>query len=219
MILRRITQHVKEQNWLAVGLDFVIVVAGILIAFQITNWSNARQQAAELERAEASIQTDLQSNYYVAQERLSLADCRVNRIREISERLLQPGDDWQGMPLPRLEAEYDFPLTVDPVLRSSSRPWGSRVWQAELSRGTFSRMDQDRRESLDLLFFQAERIQRLQDEILRLQARLNILSQTTTISRSDRLRYYDTLSEIDHKSALIELMAKQLSSRIITVGG
>lgn len=48
MILRRITQHVKEQNWFAVGLDFFIVVAGILIAFQITNWSEARS-ARQLE--------------------------------------------------------------------------------------------------------------------------------------------------------------------------
>lgn len=43
MLLRRMTQHVKDQNWFAVALDFVIVVAGILIAFQITNWNQARQ--------------------------------------------------------------------------------------------------------------------------------------------------------------------------------
>lgn len=42
MLLRRITQHVKEQNWFAVALDFFIVVVGILIAFQITNWNEAR---------------------------------------------------------------------------------------------------------------------------------------------------------------------------------
>ncbi len=39
MILRRLTQHIKDQNWFAVGLDFVIVVVGILLAFQITSWS------------------------------------------------------------------------------------------------------------------------------------------------------------------------------------
>ncbi len=33
------TKHVKDQNWFAVGLDFFIVVVGILIAFQITNWN------------------------------------------------------------------------------------------------------------------------------------------------------------------------------------
>lgn len=46
MILRRITKHVKDQNWFAVGLDFFIVVAGILIAFQITNWNEARAERA-----------------------------------------------------------------------------------------------------------------------------------------------------------------------------
>ena len=46
MLLRRMTQHVKEQNWFAVALDFFIVVAGILIAFQITNWNEARQDQA-----------------------------------------------------------------------------------------------------------------------------------------------------------------------------
>lgn len=55
MLLRRITQHVKAQNWVAVALDFLIVVAGILIAFQITNWSESRQEKAALESYLTSI--------------------------------------------------------------------------------------------------------------------------------------------------------------------
>ena len=43
MILRSITQHLKDQNWFAVVLDFSIVVIGILLAFQITNWNEAQQ--------------------------------------------------------------------------------------------------------------------------------------------------------------------------------
>ena len=43
MFLRSLTKHVKDQNWFAVFLDFFIVVAGILIAFQITNWNEDRQ--------------------------------------------------------------------------------------------------------------------------------------------------------------------------------
>jgi hypothetical protein len=56
MRLRSITKHLREQNWYAVVLDFVIVVVGILIAFQITSWNEVRQkdQRAEhfLERLE-----------------------------------------------------------------------------------------------------------------------------------------------------------------------
>ena len=42
MLLRRITQHVKSQYWFAAFIDFLIVVVGILIALQITNWNEVR---------------------------------------------------------------------------------------------------------------------------------------------------------------------------------
>ena len=47
MLLRSVIKHVKDQNWFAVGLDFCIVVFGILIAFQITNWSEASRANAK----------------------------------------------------------------------------------------------------------------------------------------------------------------------------
>ena len=43
MILRRITEHVKAQNWTAVALDFVIVVVGVFMGIQVANWDAARQ--------------------------------------------------------------------------------------------------------------------------------------------------------------------------------
>jgi len=55
MIPSRITKHVKEQNWFAVGVDFLIVVIGILLAFQITEWAGARSDRAR----EAQIIGDL----------------------------------------------------------------------------------------------------------------------------------------------------------------
>lgn len=48
MILRRITQHVKEQNWFAVGIDFVIVVIGVFIGIQVANWNDNQNAKAAL---------------------------------------------------------------------------------------------------------------------------------------------------------------------------
>jgi len=42
MLLRRVTEHVKAQNWTAVALDFVIVVVGVFIGIQVSNWNDAR---------------------------------------------------------------------------------------------------------------------------------------------------------------------------------
>lgn len=46
MILRSITKHVRDQNWFAVGIDFVIVVIGVFIGIQVANWNDARRELA-----------------------------------------------------------------------------------------------------------------------------------------------------------------------------
>jgi hypothetical protein len=43
MILRRFTQHINEQNWFAVGLDLAVVVLGIFIGLQVTDWNQSRK--------------------------------------------------------------------------------------------------------------------------------------------------------------------------------
>lgn len=43
MLPRRVIEHVKNQNWTAVALDFVIVVAGVFIGIQVSNWNDARR--------------------------------------------------------------------------------------------------------------------------------------------------------------------------------
>ncbi|MEN0078509.1 MAG: hypothetical protein AAF753_05285 [Pseudomonadota bacterium] len=54
MILRSVTQHVKDQNWFAVFLDFFIVVIGVFIGIQVANWNASqyerREEAAIIER-------------------------------------------------------------------------------------------------------------------------------------------------------------------------
>ncbi len=45
MILRSITKHVRDQNWLAVGLDFLIVIIGVFIGIQVANWNDERRDA------------------------------------------------------------------------------------------------------------------------------------------------------------------------------
>ena len=42
MILRRIAEHFRKQEWTAIAIDFVIVVVGVFLATQVTNWNDAR---------------------------------------------------------------------------------------------------------------------------------------------------------------------------------
>jgi len=44
MLLHRMIDHVKAQNWTAVALDFVIVVVGVYLGIQVNNWDQARDE-------------------------------------------------------------------------------------------------------------------------------------------------------------------------------
>tara|TARA_R110002153_G_scaffold32537_2_gene98423 strand:- start:13533 stop:14306 length:774 start_codon:yes stop_codon:yes gene_type:complete len=64
MILRRITKHVREQNWFAIWLDFFIVVIGVFIGIQVSNWNASLSQKERahsyLERLESDLASDLE---------------------------------------------------------------------------------------------------------------------------------------------------------------
>ena len=50
MRLRHVVEHVKAQNWTAVVLDFLIVVAGVFVGVQVNEWWLSRLDARK-ERA------------------------------------------------------------------------------------------------------------------------------------------------------------------------
>lgn len=58
MILRRLSQHVKDQNWFAVALDFLIVVAGVFMGLQVQEWNSARKDALEAVRVLDRLEDD-----------------------------------------------------------------------------------------------------------------------------------------------------------------
>jgi hypothetical protein len=43
MILRRVIQHVRKQEWTAIAIDFLIVVIGVFVGLQVSNWNDSRK--------------------------------------------------------------------------------------------------------------------------------------------------------------------------------
>ena len=60
MILRRFMEHIRDQNWFAVGLDVLVVIVGIFLGMQVTDWNEVRKQEEALERYYALLILDLQ---------------------------------------------------------------------------------------------------------------------------------------------------------------
>jgi len=86
MLLRNITKHVRDQNWFAVALDFFIVVVGILIAFQITNWGEARGERHREAQILHEIATDLQADLFEYSITMSYSLDKISALNHILEK-------------------------------------------------------------------------------------------------------------------------------------
>lgn len=64
MILARLSSAIREQNWFAVVLEFIIVIAGVVIGFQITAWNADREARARAEILTARLIEDLQAEQW-----------------------------------------------------------------------------------------------------------------------------------------------------------
>ena len=62
MLLRRVVDHVKSQNWTAIALDFLIVIGGVFIGVQLSNWNEVRQSQKDYEDALARYHAELKTN-------------------------------------------------------------------------------------------------------------------------------------------------------------
>jgi hypothetical protein len=94
MILRRITQHVREQNWTAIAIDFVIVVVGVFVGIQVANWNEDRQQAARqanyLERLRVDlvgIRDRIDEHFVVYREAVEGGDLILSLLRADEQAL------------------------------------------------------------------------------------------------------------------------------------
>lgn len=46
MILRRLAQNLRDQNWTAISIEFVLLVLGVFLGIQVANWNETRQDHA-----------------------------------------------------------------------------------------------------------------------------------------------------------------------------
>ena len=113
MLLRRITEHVKVQNWFAVFLDFVIVVFGVFIGIQVANWNEARAENELAERYIVQLVSDLQSDIADIETGYRTAEWRLAALTALLEKAGVPLVDKSNNP------EVELTTTRPPVENDS----------------------------------------------------------------------------------------------------
>lgn len=119
MILRRVIQHVKKQEWTAIGIDFVIVVLGVFVGIQVANWNEDRAsrnaETRHLEEIAEDLRADIAAFDIVetsALQRISSVDYILGETRGVTRpsAFNMPGGDVfdipVGIPIPPAERNY-----------------------------------------------------------------------------------------------------------------
>lgn len=63
MLFRRVENHVKTRIWLAVLIDFLIVVMGVFVGLQIWNWNEERSAHSDYMQALERLDSEIEINH------------------------------------------------------------------------------------------------------------------------------------------------------------
>lgn len=107
MILHRIAHHLKRQQWTAVLIELVILILGVFLGFQVTDWANERANRAAEARHLEEISEDLRADAAVFEEIRTSTEMRISGIDYIlgetrgvtrPSRVATPNGDGFDMP-------------------------------------------------------------------------------------------------------------------------
>ena len=92
MLLRRFIDHVRGENWFAVALDFVVVVVGIFIGFQLDRLYEAQRTRSGEESLMAALAEDFELNRKDLQDAIDINALEVEAALTLREeaRKAQP---------------------------------------------------------------------------------------------------------------------------------
>ena len=112
MILRHFAHNLREQNWTAISIEFVLLVVGVFLGIQVANWNESRNDAQRAQENLERIASDLESDRGSLQRRVvfwrEVADHGRVAIRYAETGEKREGSAWQTL-LSFYQASQLFP--------------------------------------------------------------------------------------------------------------
>ena len=102
MILRRLSQSLKEQNWAAIGIEFVLLVLGVFLGIQVANWNDSRKESMQAAVYLKNIAEDIRGDINEIDETIAVSRWRMSVLQALIVKST-------GEPLP---TTYILPIGV-----------------------------------------------------------------------------------------------------------
>jgi hypothetical protein len=132
MIVNRVTQALKRQDWAVVSIEFVLVVVGVLLAFQIDEWASEREAKDGRDAATERLLEEAEQNVAYVRLGATLQKASIDDLGYALGRL-QAGQ-WRTADQPRMTRGLHSATVVLPLAPPSA------VYDDLLASGIFGKI-------------------------------------------------------------------------------
>ena len=140
MILRSVMRHVREQNWLAVGIDFFIVIVGVFIGIQVANWNEARLETHQQRVYLVRLQSDFKGIDDRLDEHFVVYQQMIDGAAYVLPLLRMSDEDFDAVAID----EVRLAVAVNALAAQRVPPPSSATYMEMLSEGHLSMMHSSR---------------------------------------------------------------------------
>lgn len=195
--MRRFTDDQRKslRHW---GMEFLVVVASVLLALGLQDWWERRQALSGLQAAEHAIRDEIRASLQEVMWRKAISQCHVDRQNLLKSMLLKTGDKWPGLQENALAIRSSVPPTTMPSIYS--RPgdnYSTDAWTSALATGALAPMDRERFRDLVSLYNRIERLRRARDEENDAVARMSSLAFPVLLTPELKSQMLESLYRLD----------------------
>ena len=199
MIRLRPLRPREQRNLRHWAMEFVVVVAGVLLALWAAEWAEKQRQSREDERIIGQIREEVRSNLVAVSLFEAQQSCWLGRLDAIKDALVA-SDQPFAIP-PEGELTRRRRGVFDDTLRSWHKFLTRDHFQRGLDAGTIERLDEA--EALRTIYVSFERFDEANLDVTRVIGELRALSVATELSQSDRMLFLRLLAQLDQDIGML----------------
>ncbi len=132
MILRRLSQSLKEQNWTAIWIEFILLVSGVFLGIQVSNWNQAQKDSQRSRVIVENLYTDYTVIAAEGKENIGQVNESIKAVDEVLLLLRNPQiDNDSKVFLAELDQLFSLPAALQESATAQELKFSGRLGLVE----------------------------------------------------------------------------------------
>ena len=222
-MLRRLSaeQQRSVRHW---AMEFVVVVAGVLLALMLQDWGEHRRAMKDMAAAEDAIHAEVRASLENLIWREAISQCHIDRAQQLKTMLMANSNRWPGLSENALVQDDMSKATgvqtvMQGVYQRPFEPFPTAAWQSALTTGSLAAMDREKFAKLTAVYALLQFMTETQEREYRAASTLSALSLRQELTPETRTMMLGALYDVDSTRFMFTYQgASELAARMKELG-